>query len=92
MPKIAIIGDFNPDSRTHVATVDAVVAASRDLALEPELTWLATDAPSLADDAREALAVYDGLWVAPGSPYRSLEGALAAIRYAREQGVPLFAT
>src|SRR4029079_14164917 len=38
------------------------------------------------------LARYAGLLIAPGSPYRSMAGALAAIRYAREQGVPLLGT
>jgi len=34
----------------------------------------------------------DGIWIAPASPYRSMDGALTAIRYARERGVPLVAT
>jgi CTP synthase (UTP-ammonia lyase) len=35
---------------------------------------------------------FDALWIAPGSPYKSLIGALNAIRYAREHDVPLLAT
>lgn len=42
--------------------------------------------------AEARLAVFDGVWIAPGSPYRSMEGALGAIRYARERGVPLVGT
>jgi len=38
------------------------------------------------------LAGYDGLFISPGSPYVSMEGALEAIRYARERGVPLVGT
>ena len=34
----------------------------------------------------------DGVWIAPGSPYRSFEGALEAIRYARTNDVPLLGT
>ena len=33
-----------------------------------------------------------GIWVAPGSPYRSLEKTVSAIRYARENGLPRFGT
>lgn len=40
----------------------------------------------------ERLAPYDGVWIAPASPYRSMGGALAAVRYARERGVPLVGT
>jgi len=32
------------------------------------------------------------VWIAPGSPYRSLDGALRAIRFARERDWPLVAT
>ena len=35
---------------------------------------------------------FDGILVAPGSPYKSLERTLAAIRYAREHGIPCFGT
>jgi len=34
----------------------------------------------------------DALWCAPGSPYRSLDGALEALRYGREHGVPTLGT
>ena len=45
-----------------------------------------------APDAMQALALFGGLWVAPGSPYQSMSGALRAIRFARESGLPLLGT
>jgi CTP synthase (UTP-ammonia lyase) len=51
---------------------------------------VATD--TVAAGGTGALAAFDGLWAAPGSPYRSLEGALAGVRFARERGVPFFGT
>jgi len=50
---------------------------------------IATDA---VGDPDERLAAYDGIWIAPASPYRSMDGALAAVRHARERGVPLVGT
>jgi CTP synthase len=38
------------------------------------------------------LAVYDGVWVVPGSPYRYTEGVLAAVRFARETMCPFLGT
>lgn len=38
------------------------------------------------------VCISDGLWMAPGSPYRSVAGALTAIRFAREGTIPLLAT
>ena len=47
-------------------------------------SWLSTDGVN-----ESALREFDALWIAPGSPYRNMEGALTAIGYARENGVPL---
>jgi CTP synthase (UTP-ammonia lyase) len=38
------------------------------------------------------LADFNGLWCIPGSPYRSMEGVLLAIRHAREQQRPFLGT
>jgi len=46
----------------------------------------------VAADAVRRLESFDGFWIAPGSPYRSLDGALRAIRWARERDWPLVAT
>jgi CTP synthase (UTP-ammonia lyase) len=89
--KVGIIGDFDPEREVHAATEEALRAGARALALEVELQWLPTD--KLGEPgADERLRRFDGLWCSPGSPYRSMGGALAAIRFAREQGWPFFAT
>src|SRR6202035_2217342 len=38
------------------------------------------------------LSGFDAIWLVPGSPYESAEGALAAIRTAREQRIPFLGT
>ena len=81
---IGVIGDFNPANRPHLFTNGAL----GHLGLPFE--WVATDA--IGEDAEARLARYDGLWISPSSPYRSMDGALSAIRYARERGVPLVGT
>jgi CTP synthase (UTP-ammonia lyase) len=82
--QIAIIGDFNAANRTHQSTNHAC----EQLGLR--FDWVPTD--TVADELATRLAGFDGLWIAPASPYRSMDGALAAIRYARERGVPLVGT
>jgi CTP synthase (UTP-ammonia lyase) len=37
----------------------------------------------------QRLASYKGIFIATSSPYRSMDGALAGIRFARKRGVPL---
>ena len=81
--RIAVVGDFDPANRTHRFTS----AALEHVGLRVE--WVPTDA---SGDWSQILPAFDGLWIAPASPYRSMDGALAAIRYARERGVPLVGT
>jgi CTP synthase (UTP-ammonia lyase) len=40
----------------------------------------------------EQLKEFVGFLIAPGSPYRSMQGALRVIRFARETGIPLLGT
>jgi CTP synthase (UTP-ammonia lyase) len=88
---IGIIGDHDPHRLSHVATVDALHHAAQALAVSLDISWVAT--PTLdAEDPETVLAPYGALWCAPGSPYKSTAGALAAIRYARERDVPFLGT
>ncbi len=89
--RIGIIGDFDPQFRPHTATNDALHHAADRLAVALEARWLPTP-PLLDPDSQRELEACDGLWASPGSPYRSLEGALRAIRFARERNWPFFAT
>jgi CTP synthase (UTP-ammonia lyase) len=91
--RIGIVGDYDPDRLSHAATDAALDHAARARAVAVERTWLPT--PSLegsADVVRARLRPYHALWCAPGSPYRSMDGALAAIRAAREGGWPYVGT
>jgi CTP synthase (UTP-ammonia lyase) len=83
--RVAVVGDYNPVNHTHRATDAALTHVGAPF------EWVTTtDVPS--DQPERRLAGYRGLMIAPASPYRSMEGALAAIRLARERGVPLVAT
>lgn len=82
---IGVVGDFDPGELTHQATNQALTHAGL------HFEWVPTGQARPPEPAAR-LAGYAGLVIAPASPYRSMEGALAAIRFARERGVPLVAT
>jgi CTP synthase (UTP-ammonia lyase) len=87
---IGIVGDFDASRPTHTATSEAIAHAAGVLAVDADARWLSTASlPELPAREIEALA---GFVVAPGSPYRSIDGTLRAIMYARENGVPLLGT
>jgi len=88
--RVALIADFDPGFPPHPATEAAVQQGAEKLGVEAEPVWIGTN--ELEPDAAARLAGFAGIWVAPGSPYQSLAGVLAAIRYARENDVPLLGT
>ncbi len=77
MPRLALIGDHDPAIVAHRAIPPALALAGFESGWE----WVGTDTIT---DAPRQLAAFAGFWCVPGSPYRSLDGALAAIRFARE--------
>ncbi|MEM7117657.1 MAG: hypothetical protein AAF614_34815 [Chloroflexota bacterium] len=89
MMKIGIIGDYDERKRSHVATNRALRHATAVLDIPAQIDWLPT--PALAEDVF-LLHNYDALWCSPGSPYDSMDGALNAIRYARENDKVFFGT
>lgn len=89
--RIGVVGDYRADNRSHVATTNGLRHAARVAGVSLELEWIHT-ARVKPDAPAESLRALEGIFLAPGSPYASMAGALAAIRYAREQGAPLAAT
>ena len=86
--RIGLVGDFNESVTAHRAIPVALRLAAEQLSQSLAFEWLATDAMPEAD----GLACFDALWCVPASPYRSMDGALRAIRFAREQGLPFLGT
>jgi CTP synthase (UTP-ammonia lyase) len=92
MPRIAVVGDFDPDNATHIATVDALGHSATALGASVDVSWVPTESLDEGADPGSALAPFDAVVVAPGSPYRSMTGALAAIEHARRTALPLIGT
>lgn len=89
--RIGILGDFNPEFRSHHATPDSLQHAARKLDLKVESEWIPT--PSLiGPEAEKILESFDGLWAAPGSPYKSFDGMLKGIEFARRRDWPFLGT
>jgi CTP synthase (UTP-ammonia lyase) len=86
---IGVIGDFDESFAPHVATNAALTHSAEALGLQVSVDWLPTE-PLEGDLGSVATA--DVMWCAPGSPYRSLVGALAALRFGRENALPTLGT
>jgi CTP synthase (UTP-ammonia lyase) len=82
--RIGLIGDYNPAAKAHQAIPRALALAGAANEIACEYEWLHTS--TLPDDPSERLALFDGLWCVPASPYANTAGALAAIRFVRQSG------
>lgn len=87
-PKIAIIGEYYDSFTPHVTLNKSLEYLLEEYSFEYE--WVGTE---LVDKQRDdLLRHFSGVWSAPGSPFRSLQGALYAITYARVNDIPHLGT
>ena len=85
---VGLVGDYDPAVPAHQAIPIALRRAAESLRVDVAFGWVPTT--EVSSDSR--IAAFAGIWCAPGSPYRNPNGALIAIRHAREQGVPFLGT
>jgi CTP synthase (UTP-ammonia lyase) len=86
--QIGIVGDRDDRITAHQGINAALPLVARALDVDLRFRWLSTDAITSVAELRDC----HGLWCAPGSPYRSMDGALLAICHAREARVPFLGT
>ncbi|MDK2595471.1 CTP synthase [Pseudoalteromonas obscura] len=84
---IALVGDFDDTVPAHQGIPPSIDLAAEDLKIKVTATWLGTDKVKDTD-----LSLFDGIWCVPKTPYVDPEGALTAIRYARENLLPFLGT
>lgn len=87
---IGIVGDYN----NHIAQstiADSIEHSNKLLNLSTDFEWISTE--MLNNENYEILLKkYNGIWSAPGSPVKHLNGVINSIRYAREKKIPYLGT
>lgn len=86
--RIGLVGDYDAAIAAHLAIPVALRLAGDEAGVSVEFDWIPTE--EIADTSR--VKDFSGLWCVPGSPYRSMAGALIAIRFARENRRPFLGT
>jgi CTP synthase (UTP-ammonia lyase) len=81
MTSIAVVGDRDTSLLTH-RELDAAIAR---MPIWAEARWVGSDRLPLEDDV-------DGVWLAPGTPYRDDDAVFALLRGVRERGIPFLGT
>jgi CTP synthase (UTP-ammonia lyase) len=89
--RIGILGDFDPESPTLPAIERSLQHSASQLRIQVEAKWVPT--PSLVEsNLKKVLEGFDGIWAAPGSPYKSFDGMLKGIEFARRHDWPFLGT
>jgi CTP synthase (UTP-ammonia lyase) len=81
--RLALVGDRSPHGRSHARIPGLLAELEQRDHLDLDVYWVPTDQP---------VDGFDGIWLLPGSPYKSEAGAIQAVRTAREQGIPFLGT
>jgi len=87
---IGIIGDFDKNYPSHISMNEAIAHAANSLAIEVKVEWLPT-VSFTKGIVKRVISKYDGI-IASGSPYKSMDGMIKAIRAAREMDLPFIGT
>lgn len=86
--RVALVGDYDAKVAAHRAIPLALAMAANQAGVSLTAHWRGTE--TIGDSAM--LEGFDGIWCVPASPYRDMQGALSAIRHAREQQVAFLGT
>jgi CTP synthase (UTP-ammonia lyase) len=86
--RVGLIGDRDDSVVAHRAIPQALALAAEATGISVEWEWVGTD--TIGEG--KTLQAFDALWCVSASPYRDMDGALTAIRYAREAGIPFLGT
>ena len=85
--RVALVGDRSANVRAHARIPVLIEALLRREGIALDAHWIATPEAEECD-----LSGFDAIWVVPGSPYASADGAIAAVRTARERRIPFLGT
>ncbi|PHR72282.1 MAG: hypothetical protein COA66_06080 [Arcobacter sp.] len=85
--KIAIIGDYNEKVTAHICISQAFSLSYNKTQIDVDFSWIDTRRVNI-----KHLKKFDAIWCAPSSPYKSMQGVLNAINFARTNNVPFLGT
>ncbi|MFT3827326.1 MAG: hypothetical protein QM731_25585 [Chitinophagaceae bacterium] len=90
MTRLGIIGDFNATVYTHQKTNEAVEHAAKLFGRSFQYEWVPTE--QIENTFATITSSFDGFIIAPGSPYKNMQGVLKMIEFARVNRFPVLGT
>ncbi|WP_026918048.1 CTP synthase [Gordonia shandongensis] len=87
--KVALVGKYIDLPDAYLSVTEAIRAGGFAHHARTEISWIPSDDCETHEGAHAALRDVDAVLVPGGFGIRGIEGKLGAIRYARENGIPL---
>ena len=87
--EIALVGKYVDLPDAYLSVSEALRAGGFQQDCRVKLRWVTSDDCVTLDGAAEQLGDVDGICVPGGFGVRGIDGKLGALRYAREQGIPV---
>ena len=88
--KIAVVGKYTQLADSYKSVAEALSHGGIANNAGVDITWVSSDTFISAERTAEVLGEYDGLLVPGGFGVRGVGGMVAAVRHARENGIPFF--
>ncbi len=86
---IALVGKYIDLPDAYLSVTEALRAGGFANRAKVEIRWVASDSCETAQGAAEQLGDVDGICVPGGFGVRGVEGKIGAVRYARENRIPI---
>jgi len=86
---IGLVGKYIDLPDAYLSVTEALKAGGFAQATKVKIEWIASDTCETPDGAAKALANVDGICVPGGFGVRGIEGKLGALKFARENGIPV---
>lgn len=87
--KIGVVGKYTNNGDAYKSIGESLVHAGIPHACKVEIKWIESDLLEQVENPIDLVSDLDGLVVGPGFGSRGIEGKIAAVRYARESGLPM---
>ncbi|HUR91532.1 MAG TPA: CTP synthase [Gemmatimonadaceae bacterium] len=88
--KIAVVGKYTQLADSYKSVAEALSHGGIANNTGVDITWVSSDTFTSAERTAEVLNEYDGVLVPGGFGVRGVGGMVAAVRHARENGIPFF--
>jgi CTP synthase len=88
--QIAVVGKYTDLVDSYKSVQEALIHGGIANFTGVDITWLSSDLFTSAERAAELLGEVDALLIPGGFGVRGIDGMVAAVRYAREKGLPFF--